>query len=297
MRCPTLADLPPPPPGKSGWPWIVETPQLPLVRKDGSAWPRISIVTPSYNQGNFIEETIRSVLLQGYPNIEYIVVDGDSSDRTQEIIERYKPWLAHSVSEKDRGQSHAINKGFATSTGTVLGWLCSDDILLQNALLRVADSIRDSEWIIGSAHTMDEDSIQRVCVTHRNYRRFDVIYNSYIINQVSVFWSRSLLDRVGEINEELHFAMDGELWMRFELKCAPRVIDGPLGAFRIHKRQKTYSQADHYRELWSAQKALTKNRFAAKASARLWWKVRTASGRLGIGGGTGNGFRPVSEQA
>ena len=122
MRCPTLAELPSPLPGTTGWPWREETRQLPNTLPDGSPWPRISIVTPSFNQGKYIEETIRSILLQGYPNLEYIIMDGGSNDGSLEIIKKYEPWLALWVSEKDRGQSHAINKGFLSSTGDVVAW-------------------------------------------------------------------------------------------------------------------------------------------------------------------------------
>src|SRR5262245_19754812 len=110
MQCPTLPELPPPPLGKTGWPWTVETQRLPAVRPDGSTWPRISIVTPSYDQGQFIEETIRSVLLQGYPDLEYIVIDGGSTDGAVDIIRKYAPWLTYWTSEPDHGQAHAINK-------------------------------------------------------------------------------------------------------------------------------------------------------------------------------------------
>src|SRR5262249_23733413 len=95
MRCPPLDDLPPPPPGKTGWPWTVESLQLPDAMPDGRPWPRISIVTPSYNQGQFIEETIRSVLLQGYPDLEYIIMDGGSNDESQQVIQKYHPWLSY----------------------------------------------------------------------------------------------------------------------------------------------------------------------------------------------------------
>jgi len=107
----------PSPPGKTGWPWTEETSRLPEKMSDGRPWPRISIVTPSYNQGQFIEETIRSVLLQGYPNLEYIVIDGGSSDGSVEILQEYEQWLAYWVSERDRGQADALNKGFRRASG------------------------------------------------------------------------------------------------------------------------------------------------------------------------------------
>jgi len=120
MRCPTLEELPAPPQGKFGWPWTEESPQLPEKQPSGKPWPKISIVTPSYNQADFIEETIRSMLLQGYPNLEYIIIDGGSTDKSVEIIQKYEPWLSYWVSESDRGQTHAVNKGFAMCKGEIL---------------------------------------------------------------------------------------------------------------------------------------------------------------------------------
>jgi cellulose synthase/poly-beta-1,6-N-acetylglucosamine synthase-like glycosyltransferase len=137
-RCPHLKDLPPPPPGKTGWPWTEESRPLPDATADGQLWPKISIVTPSYNQGRFIEECIRSVLLQGYPNLEYIIIDGGSTDETVEVIKKYEPWLAYWESEPDRGQSHAINKGLAKSTGQLFNWHNSDDVLTSNSLTTMA---------------------------------------------------------------------------------------------------------------------------------------------------------------
>src|SRR5262245_3501398 len=109
MQCPTLADLPPPPPGKTGWPWTEESRRSANQTAGGRPWPRISVVTPSFNQGDFIQETIRSILLQGYPNLEYLIFDGGSTDNTVEIIKKYSPWLTYWVSEPDGGQSEAIN--------------------------------------------------------------------------------------------------------------------------------------------------------------------------------------------
>ena len=119
MRCATLNELPPPPRDKTGWPWTVECPQLPETMPDGQPWPRISIVVPSYNQGNFIEESIRSIVCQGYPNLELIIIDGGSTDGTLDILEKYQWNITFWVSEPDRGQSHALNKGFARSSGSI----------------------------------------------------------------------------------------------------------------------------------------------------------------------------------
>jgi glycosyltransferase involved in cell wall biosynthesis len=127
MRTPTLAELPSPPEGKTGWPWTEETPQAPILPELGGSWPKVSIVTPSFNQGEFIEETIRSVLLQGYPDLEYIIIDGGSTDNSVDIIEKYKEWLAFWVSERDGGVTNGCNKGFSKATGELLGMMCADD--------------------------------------------------------------------------------------------------------------------------------------------------------------------------
>jgi glycosyltransferase involved in cell wall biosynthesis len=131
-----LSVLPPSPKGRRGWPWTIET--APAAAENGRTWPAVSIVTPSFNQAPFLEATIRSVLLQGYPNLEYRIFDGGSTDGSVEIIEKYAPWLTGWVSERDRGQSHAINKGFGLASGEVLAWLNSDDRYLPGALFAAA---------------------------------------------------------------------------------------------------------------------------------------------------------------
>jgi glycosyltransferase involved in cell wall biosynthesis len=138
MRCPTITDLPSPPRGKIGWPWTKETPHLPNTMPNGSHWPRLSVVTPSYNQGAFIEETIRSVLLQGYPNLEYIIIDGGSADDTLAILKKYSPFLSYWRSEPDDGQSAAIDIGLSRGSGTISAYINSDDYYLRGALEHVA---------------------------------------------------------------------------------------------------------------------------------------------------------------
>src|SRR5688500_15239715 len=110
MRCPTIEELPAPPAGRAGWPWTVASAGAPERMSDGASWPRFTIITPSLNQAEFLEETLRSVLLQGYPDLEFMVLDGGSTDGSREIVEKYQRWLSFWVSEQDGGQSDAINK-------------------------------------------------------------------------------------------------------------------------------------------------------------------------------------------
>jgi glycosyltransferase involved in cell wall biosynthesis len=153
-----LEHLPTPPPDKTGWPWTEESEYLSPLHPDGNGWPRISIITPSYNQGEFIEETIRSIILQNYPNLEYIIIDGGSSDNSAEIIRKYEEWIAYWVSERDRSQSHAINKGFDRCTGELVNWICSDDLLCKNALNQFASRyfIDNSYCYVGECLLIDK---------------------------------------------------------------------------------------------------------------------------------------------
>jgi hypothetical protein len=139
VRCPTLRDLPSPPPGRTGWPWTeASAPTLPPTTPDGQPWPRITIVTPSFNQGAFVEATLRSVLLQGYPDLEYLVLDGGSTDGSVEIIKKYAPWLSYWVSEPDGGQSA---RGLRRGSGLFATWINSDDMLCRDALVTHASRV------------------------------------------------------------------------------------------------------------------------------------------------------------
>ncbi|MEI6674028.1 MAG: glycosyltransferase family 2 protein [Verrucomicrobiota bacterium] len=209
---PTLADLPAPPPGRVGWPWTESSPPLPL---SGGLWPRISIITPSYNQGKYLEETIRSVLLQGYPDLEYFIIDGGSTDESVNIIRKYEPWLAGWVSETDAGQSDAINKGFARCTGTIFNWLCSDDFLTAGALGIVANEFRKDDCcdvLAGACFCQYDDKPDKSSARSAKVEGWEKIPYHAAIWQPSCFFRRTLIERSDLVLRDLHFCMDRELW-------------------------------------------------------------------------------------
>jgi GT2 family glycosyltransferase len=242
VRCPTLDQLPPPPPGKTGWPWTEESPQWPDTRPDGQPWPRVSVVTPSYNQGQYIEETIRSVLLQGYPDLEYIIIDGGSTDRSLEIIRRYEPWLAYWVSEPDRGQTHAINKGWTRATGDILAYINTDDCYLDGAITTAVQEFcakPNVGMVYGTASIVDESGKE---LSTWEARPFDVkimLTVGNIVPQPAAFFSKSALKTVGYLNEKWEMIMDYEvcirIGMQFPAVCVPRT----LARFRCHAQSKT----------------------------------------------------------
>jgi len=242
-RAPALRDLPIA--AGTGWPWSLDG-VAPTTRDKPSVWPRITIVTPSYNQGRFIEQTIRSVLLQGYPNLEYMIIDGGSTDKTVEIIKRYDPWLAYWVSEKDRGQCHAINKGFARATGEIFAWLCSDDVYAPGALHKVGEAIEDQvrTVVIGDAVITNGPETLAGTFDRRRPAFEDMAYDVKTLAQPSVFWTRDLWERVGPLREDLYFSMDYDLWLRM-LPAAASVhyVDHVLSYQRTQPRQKT--RRDH----------------------------------------------------
>lgn len=250
MRCPTLSELPPPPSDKTGWPWTEESPQLPDTMPDGSPWPRISIVTPSFNQGQFIEETIRSVLLQGYPNLEYIIIDGGSTDNSVDIIKKYEPWLAYWVSEKDRGQSHAINKGFERCEGDFITFQNSDDYYLKSVFGDVAIRWRQFQQvgaIIGSFYYSDKYKMQDTFIVPYlpNEGPIDLVLtspNRWRLHQVSTFFTKNALDSVGRfVREDLNYTMDRELLYRVCRNYKVLLTDIPYGVFRWHLNGKSRS--------------------------------------------------------
>ncbi|MFH1942565.1 MAG: glycosyltransferase family 2 protein [bacterium] len=219
MRSPRLPELPAPPDGNTGWPWTKESSPLPSVRSDRSPWPKISIITPSLNQAPFLEETIRSVLLQGYPNLEYIIIDGGSTDGSVDIIKKYEGWLTYWVSEPDRGQSHAVNKGLARATGEIVAWLNSDDYYLPGTLRTVAEQalkVPEAGAWAGGGRQIDPETGKLLWERLPPPLRFEEIlrWNQYYLPQPSCFLNRQVLGDKIHLNEGYHMQMDFDLWLR-----------------------------------------------------------------------------------
>ena len=244
MKCPAMAELPPPPPGKTGWPWTEDGVPSSVSLAAGFVWPRISIVTPSFNQGCFIEETIRSVLLQGCPDLEYIVIDGGSTDDSVAVIRKYAPWISYWVSEKDRGQSHALNKGLERVTGPVFGWLNSDDFYLPGALARAVDLRARHPSAVGWAgatQVIDAAGKPTYILDTKVGGATDLAEWAHkaFIPQPSCLFSAEHVRRTGGLNEKLHYTMDIELLIKLagfgEFAAMPDVIT----CFRLYAGSKT----------------------------------------------------------
>jgi len=228
---------------KSGWPWIENATPPPLERPGGNPWPKISIVTPSFNQGQFIEETIRSVLLQGYPNLEYIIIDGGSNDESIEIIKKYEPWIDYWVSEKDYGQVDAINKGFNIASGELAGWINSDDIYYPNALTTVAKYWMDSgkkDALITGTKLKGDINLKKVTRINQFPLSLDHLVERNILEQPSTFFPLSLYKFLGGLDPRYHMSLDYDLWLRMTKQGAKLIYTGSdLAITRIHPLTKT----------------------------------------------------------
>jgi glycosyltransferase involved in cell wall biosynthesis len=244
--------------------------------------PRISIVTPSFNQGRFLAAAIESVLSQAYENLEYIVIDGGSADGSVDIIKRYAHRLAYWVSEPDRGQTDAIIKGFQFSSGEIMGWLNSDDLLLPHCLATVARSFIGSpttQMIYGNIVVINEHGHALGESRQIQVGFHDLYYGGHIINQEATFWTRGLYEKAGGLNRNLSYAMDYDLWVRMAEISRPLHVSSYLAAFRRHPLQKTKRMEPYRMELQAIQERVRAARgenlltFAVKS---LLWRVRLA---------------------
>lgn len=270
---------------------------------------RISIVTPSFNQRAFVEVTLKSVLDQGVPALEYIVMDGGSSDGSREIIEGYGARLAHWESAPDKGQADAVYRGFEWSTGEILGWVNSDDVLLPGALARVArffDENPEENWVVGSCLMVDARGapLRTRLGSPVFYKGYSVSFSQLLywgpgFAQPASFWRRRAFFECGGFDRSLQFCFDYDLYLRLAARRASGAIPECLACFRVHGGSKSARLADVRRSeeeiLWARHhervtvrlpRRLTRRYFEAAARARnLKWYADYRMGRIRLPGG------------
>jgi len=223
------------------------------IEADHPCDPLVSVVTPSLNQGRYIEDAIRSVMTQDYPRIEHIVVDAGSTDATLDVLRSYEHlrW----VSEPDRGQSHALNKGFTMAGGEILGWLNADDVYLPGAIAAGVQVLRDTgcALVYGGWKKLDEagNVVREISPMPWDYKLELEARNG--VSQPGTLFTREAFESVGGIDESYRYAMDYELWLklgaRYEVKC----IEMPLAGFRVHSTSKSVAESAGFRaETWRA---------------------------------------------
>jgi glycosyltransferase involved in cell wall biosynthesis len=247
----------------------------------------ISIVTPSYNQAAYIEETMQSVLSQEYPELEYIVVDGGSTDGTVDIIKKYENKISWWVSEKDKGQTDAINKGFARAKGDVLAWLNSDDTYEPGAVAAAAKYLREHPtvgMVYGDCNFINQygNIIGRFGAAQTNYR---LIRQGYVhIPQQTMFFRADLWKQVGPLDPSFYFAMDYDLWTRISARSEIKYVPQTWANFRLHTSGKTIMADDrcwpemvrvHYRDGGSFFAPIVAKYYIRKLIAPFWnWRRR-----------------------
>lgn len=248
--------------------------------------PKVTIVTPSYNQAHFLEETMRSVLEQDYPNIEYVVIDGGSTDGSAEIIQKYESQLAYWQSQKDKGQTDAINQGFARASGEIFAWLNSDDILLPGAVTAAVRQLQthpevgmvygDCLWI-----NADGKKIGNFPAAQTDLKK---LRRGYVhIPQQASFFRADLWKKVGPLDDSFYFAMDYDLWTRLAAEAPLLYVPELWAAFRLHGDAKSIAEDDrcwpemlrvHYRDGGKKLSLMTLKYTIRKAVQPLWIWLR-----------------------
>lgn len=261
----------PPCESKRVWPWEAAPPMPPRM-PDGTPWPRITVVTPSFNQGQYIEETILSVLHQGYPNLEFIIMDGGSTDETTSILERYSSSLAHWVSEPDGGQGDAIAKGFERATGDLMAWLCSDDLYFPGALqfVALAHAAHPTAVLICGQTNLDQGSgweewmAMRYSEAKPTYIR--LIASGQCAQQPGCFWTTDAYRRTAGVDRGLKFCMDYEILVKLSLVGEAVHLNREVAWMRSHPASK--SSTMHSTRV--AERAAIVERFLAERPVPLW---------------------------
>jgi glycosyltransferase involved in cell wall biosynthesis len=239
----------------------------------------VSIITPSYNQGKYIEATIKSVLMQTYNDVEYIIIDGGSNDNTLEILKSYEKKL-YWVSEPDRGQTHAINKGIKMSKGEIIGWLNSDDLYLPNAIEIVVNYFRiyhEVGLIYGKCQNIDTNGV--FMKEYKHYEGFNLNrllnVNSGMLPQQSAFFRKQLVDKIGFLDEELNYGMDYDYWIRIAKFSKVLNINETLGQFRTHSDSKTCTNSlKMWKEVLMISRKHGGRRFSPLFFKYLIWRLR-----------------------
>ena len=245
MRSPRIVNLPTSD-QKSGWPWTEEGFRPSNVRSDDSPWPSITVVTPSYNQAAFLEETMRSVLLQAYPNLKYVVVDGESTDGSIDIIRKYESHLSRWISENDRGAADAIRKGFSGSNSDILGWLNADDLYLPDTLFRVAAGFKEGvDVVYGNTYWIDSTGRRLGERRQTPFTSMGYLYGGADLQQPATFWRRALFEECGGMDPTFSFAFDTDLFCRFATRGARfHQIRSFVASFRIHEKAKSATEQE-----------------------------------------------------
>ena len=217
-------------------------------------YPKISIITPSYNQGQYIEQTILSVIGQGYPNLEYIIIDGGSSDDTLEIIKKYSDKITYWISEPDKGQSDALNKGLAKCTGDIFNWINSDDYFEEDSFFNIAQYFIDHptiDMLLGFCNCFDNKTFKQIFLNRSEL--FYCVEETLIqqkINQPASFYKLSIVKQMGGINKDLHYCMDLDLWFRYLVQFGQKnilLVNDLLAHFRLHDESKTVQLQEKFR--------------------------------------------------
>jgi len=225
-----------------------------VVNDEVKTWPKISVVMPSFNHAVYIERSLLSLINQGYPNLELILIDGGSIDGTVEVIRKYEQYIAYWVSEPDQGQSDALNKGFVRATGAILGWLNSDDIYMPGTLRIAAEALHqhpNKSIVFGDWLTIDENDNILACEYAFPMSVGQTQYEGVSINAQAMFWRRSVHDRFGEFDISLFNTMDYQMVLAFGLREGPDAflcVHQPLCCFRRYEGQKT-GAANYERQL------------------------------------------------